>query len=134
MGADFNIEPETIADTGLLEATGGRIATAAASTATCIAATPASNIDHFMPVWLHWKPKMQEIRIRTLRTKKLSSAIVVGPLPKPQAWNESIAKSRQLHHRLEELAKEGMTPGLNKEQVQNFHKDLDEVYSDWNNI
>ena len=95
VGADFNMEPETIANTGLLEAIGGRIAAGAESTGTCTAATPASNIDFFIvdrrlqdalaevriitnstltthrSIRLHWKPKMHEIRIRTLKTKEL---------------------------------------------------------------
>ena len=91
-----------------------------------------STLKTHRPVRLHWKPKMQEVRIRTLKTKKLPSVRVVGPLPKAQAWNETIAKSRQLHHRLEQMAKEGLTPVLNKEQAQTFQKALDEVYSDWN--
>ena len=73
-----------------------------ASTGTCAEATPASNIDYFIvgrrlqdalgevkiitnstlkthrPVRLYWKPKMEEIRIRTLETKKLPSARVVA--------------------------------------------------------
>ena len=37
-----------------------------------------------------------------------------------------------MHHKLEALAQEGMTPVLKDEHVQTFRKDLDEAYSDWN--
>ena len=96
VGADLNMEPDRIASTGLLGAIGGRIAAGFASIGTCAAATPASNIDCFIvdrrlgevriitdstlkthrPIRLHWKPKMEEIRIRMLKTKKLPSTML----------------------------------------------------------
>ena len=46
VGADFNMEPKTLANTGLLEAIGGRVAAGADGIGTCTAAIPASNIDY----------------------------------------------------------------------------------------
>ena len=69
VGADFNMEPDTIANTGLLGAIEGRVAAGPASTGTCTAATPASNIDYFMVDRRLWDV-LEEVKIITNITLK----------------------------------------------------------------
>ena len=103
----------TLWGSGWAQRLGAVLVTAEGHTCTANPLNP-SNIDYFVtdrrlqdalgnialrthrPVRFYWKPKMEEIRIRTLRVKKLPSARVVGPLPKPPAWNDSITKTSQL--------------------------------------
>ena len=69
VGADFNMEPDTIASTGLLGAIGGRIAAWPANTGTCTAATPASNIDYLI-VDRRLQDALGEVEIITNSTLK----------------------------------------------------------------
>ena len=74
VGADFNMEPKTIADTGLLSTIGGRIAAGPEEIGTCTAATPASNIDYFI-VDKRLQDVLSSVRVVTtsaLKTHKLS--------------------------------------------------------------
>jgi len=156
VGADFNMEPKTIADTGLLNVMGGRVAAGPEEIGTCTAATPASSIDYFIvdsrlqsvlssvsivttsalkthrPVQLKWKPNPQEVRVETLKVFRLTPTRVFGPLPKPLGWNEVIVHTRRLWKEVSEKGEEGLTPVLTPGEHAAFCGQLNEVYKAWN--